>query len=135
MYAEGKSAQLRQAEKRGKSAARDAELSVLRGGRGPEFVLEFTAVVVIVFAATALGILRILDTQQLGTLLAAIAGYVLGRATSRGGATASERRTESAETSFARTGAPTDVSSENRIGKAPAEAVDQERAQPSNAIP
>ncbi len=58
------------------------DLSVLRG-RGAEFVLEFTTVVVIIFAAIALGILRILDTQQIGTLLAAIAGYVLGRATTR----------------------------------------------------
>jgi hypothetical protein len=52
-------------------------------GRGPEFVLEFTTVVVIIFAAVILGILKVLDTQQIGTLLAAIAGYVLGRATTR----------------------------------------------------
>lgn len=58
------------------------DLSALRG-RGPEFVLEFTTVVVIIFAVLALGVLRILDSQQIGTLFAAIAGYVLGRATSR----------------------------------------------------
>jgi hypothetical protein len=38
---------------------------------------------VIIFATIVLGILGILETQQIGTLLAAIAGYVLGRATSR----------------------------------------------------
>src|SRR5271166_4742589 len=51
-------------------------------GRGPSFVLEFTAIVVIIFAAVTLGILGVLSGQQIGTLLAAIAGYVLGKATS-----------------------------------------------------
>lgn len=60
----------------------DIDFSALRG-RGPEFVLEFTAVVVIIFAAVMLGILNILKNEQIGTLLAAIAGYVLGRATTR----------------------------------------------------
>jgi hypothetical protein len=62
--------------------ALSVDLAVLRG-RGPEFVLEFTAVVVIIFAAVALGVLGILTNEQIGTLLAAIAGYVLGKATSR----------------------------------------------------
>ena len=86
------------AEKRAKRAI-SVDLSVLRG-RGPEFVLEFTTVVVIIFAAVSLGVLHILDTQQIGTLLAAIAGYVLGRATTRArggageaGATETETRT------------------------------------------
>ena len=61
------------------------ELAALRG-RGPEFVLGFTTIVAIVFAAAALGMLGQLDSQQIGTLFAAIAGYVLGRATTRGGA-------------------------------------------------
>jgi hypothetical protein len=69
------------AQKRANRAI-DVDLSVLRG-RGAEFVLEFTTVVVIIFAAIILGVLGILDTQQIGTLLAAIAGYVLGRATTR----------------------------------------------------
>jgi hypothetical protein len=60
----------------------DFDTGVLRG-RGPEFVLEFTTVVVIIFAAVILGVLNVLSTEQIGTLLAAIAGYVLGRATSR----------------------------------------------------
>jgi hypothetical protein len=60
----------------------NVDLAVLRG-RGAEFVLEFTTIVVLIFAAIALGILGILETQQIGTLLAAIAGYVLGRASTR----------------------------------------------------
>ena len=64
------------------SLAIDVDLLALRG-QGPEFVLEFTTVVVIIFAAVILGILKILGTEQIGTLLAAIAGYVLGRATQR----------------------------------------------------
>jgi len=60
------------------------DFAALRG-RGQQFVLEFTAIVVIIFAAVILGILKILDNQQIGTLLAAIAGYVLGRAATRGG--------------------------------------------------
>jgi hypothetical protein len=73
------------AEERAKYAT-DVDLSVLRG-RGAEFVLEFTTVVVIIFAALILGVLRILGTEQIGTLLAAIAGYVLGRATTRAAGT------------------------------------------------
>ena len=61
----------------------NVDLSALRG-RGPEFVLGFTTIVAIVFAAAALGILGKLDSQQIGTLFAAIAGYVLGRATATG---------------------------------------------------
>jgi hypothetical protein len=62
--------------------ATSVDLAALRG-RGAEFVLEFTTVVVIIFAAVVLGVLRVLGTEQIGTLLAAIAGYVLGRATTR----------------------------------------------------
>jgi hypothetical protein len=40
--------------------------------------------VLIIFTAAILGILDVLESEQIGTLLAAIAGYVLGRATSRG---------------------------------------------------
>ena len=62
--------------------ALDVDFSTLRG-QGPEFVLEFTAVVVVIFAAVILGVLNVLKNEQIGTLLAAIAGYVLGRATTR----------------------------------------------------
>jgi hypothetical protein len=79
--------------------AANVDLAVLRG-RGAEFVLEFTTIVVIIFATIVMGILDILQNEQIGTLLAAIAGYVLGRATTRtrsgaGGqaSTEEERRT------------------------------------------
>jgi len=47
-------------------------------------VLEFTAIVVIIFAAVILGVLGLLGDQQIGTLFAAIAGYVLGKSVARG---------------------------------------------------
>lgn len=77
-------------------ASGDVDLSALRG-RGAEFVLGFTTIASIVFAALALGVLRVLDTQQIGTLFAAIAGYVLGRATT-GRASQEPQRTQPAPT-------------------------------------
>lgn len=76
------------AKKRTDTAINLTEVSLLRG-QGPQFVLEFTALIVIIFLAVVLGVLGVLKEQQLGTLLAAIAGYVLGRATasSRGAKT------------------------------------------------
>ena len=56
------------------------DMSVL-AGEGPQFVLEFTALIVIIFSTVILGVLDILKEQQIATLLAAIAGYVLGKAT------------------------------------------------------
>ena len=73
----------KEAEKLAKQAMGAADFSAIRG-RGPEFVLEFTAVVVIIFAAVILGVGGQLSNEQIGTLLAAIAGYVLGKATTRG---------------------------------------------------
>jgi hypothetical protein len=46
-------------------------------------VLEFTAIVVIIFAAVILGVLGLLGDQQIGTLFAAIADYVLGKSVAR----------------------------------------------------
>jgi hypothetical protein len=66
--------------KKAASRAADVDIAVFRG-RGPAFVLEFTAVVVIIFAAVILAILGKVEGQQVGTLLAAVAGYVLARAT------------------------------------------------------
>jgi len=60
----------------------DFDLSVLRG-RGAEFVLQFSTVVIIIFAVLVLGVLNILESQAISTLLAAIIGYVLGQATAR----------------------------------------------------
>jgi hypothetical protein len=50
------------------------------------FVLEFTTIIFIVFAVLALGLLGVLTSEPIATILAAIAGYVLGKSTSvRGG--------------------------------------------------
>jgi hypothetical protein len=68
------------------SRAISIDIPYLRG-RGPEFVLSFTAIVVIIFSAVILGVLKVLHPDQIGTLLAAIAGYVLGRTTAPGAAT------------------------------------------------
>lgn len=73
----------KQAAAQAERAMGAVDFSAIRG-RGPEFVLEFTAVVVIIFAAVILGIAGQLTNEQIGTLLAAIAGYVLGKATTRG---------------------------------------------------
>jgi hypothetical protein len=70
------------ARTRAEEAVGRSDFSTFRG-RGPEFVLEFTAIVVIIFSAVILGIGGILGAEQIGTLLAAIAGYVLGRGVSR----------------------------------------------------
>lgn len=72
-----------QAQTESQKALGVIDLATLRG-RGPEFILQFTAVVTIVFVVLALGLVGKLDSQQAGTILAAIAGYVLGQATSRG---------------------------------------------------
>jgi hypothetical protein len=73
---------VREAAKKAADSAFNVDFSALRG-RGPEFVLEFTAIVVIIFAAVILGVGSVLDSNQIGTLLAAIAGYVLGKAAPR----------------------------------------------------
>lgn len=73
---------IKQAETLAEKAMGGVDFSAIRG-RGPEFVLEFTAVVVIIFAAVILGVAGQLTNEQIGTLLAAIAGYVLGKATTR----------------------------------------------------
>ena len=87
----------KEAAKRAKNAI-SIDFAALRG-RGREFVLEFTAIVVIIFSAVVLGILRILHGDHIATLLAAIAGYVLGRATTRAqGATDRTQRGETAPT-------------------------------------
>ena len=85
------------ARKKAEAAAKlaaDVDISIFRG-RGPTFVLEFTAIVVIIFSAVILGIIRILGAEQIGTLLAAVAGYVLGRSTSRGSDGERSAKTES----------------------------------------
>jgi hypothetical protein len=74
----------KQAEDAANSAINGTDASLL-AGQGPQFVLEFTAIIVIIFSAVILGVLGRLGPEQIGTLLAAIAGYVLGKATANRG--------------------------------------------------
>lgn len=53
------------------------DVSIL--GTGFSFILEFSTVIVIIFAVVVLGILGILEGKEISTILAAIAGYVLGK--------------------------------------------------------
>jgi hypothetical protein len=68
------------------------DISLLGGGWG--FLLEFSTVIVIIFSLLILGILKVLEGKEIATILAAIAGYVLGKATS----TAKSQEKERAET-------------------------------------
>jgi len=56
------------------------DISLLGGGWS--FLLEFSTVIVIIFTLLILGVLGFLEGQQIAPILAAIAGYVLGKATS-----------------------------------------------------
>ena len=58
------------------------DISLLGGGWA--FLLEFSTVIVIIFTLLILGILETLEGKDIATILAAIAGYVLGKATSAG---------------------------------------------------
>jgi hypothetical protein len=71
-------------------------------GQGPEFVLQFTAIVTIIFAVVALGILQRLGEDQAGTILAAIAGYVLGQAVRNARSTTSQAPQPQTSTAAAR---------------------------------
>lgn len=72
-----------QAEVEAKKKAEDSvpksmDISLLGGGFS--FLLEFSAVIVIIFTLMTLGILKVLDGKDITTILASIAGYVLGKA-------------------------------------------------------
>jgi hypothetical protein len=56
------------------------DISLLGGGYS--FLLEFSTVIVIIFTLLILGILNIMQGKDISTILASIAGYVLGKATS-----------------------------------------------------
>jgi len=60
---------------------RSMDISLLGGGWS--FLLEFTTVIVIIFALLVLGIAGIVLGKDITTILASIAGYVLGKATSQ----------------------------------------------------
>jgi hypothetical protein len=56
------------------------------------YLLEFTTIVFIVYAVLSLGVLGVLDSQPIATILAAVAGYVLGKSTTLRGAAGEEVR-------------------------------------------
>src|SRR5262249_42566060 len=56
------------------------------------FLLEFTTIVFIVYAVLSLGILGVLDSQPIAAILAAVAGYVLGKSTTLRSAAGEEIR-------------------------------------------
>jgi len=67
---------LKRADKR---IPKSMDISLLGGGFS--FILEFSTVIVIIFSVVILGIVGILEGREISTILAAIAGYVLGKAT------------------------------------------------------
>jgi hypothetical protein len=62
-----------------KSVPKAVDVSILGGGFS--FLLEFSTVMVIIFAVVILGIIGILGGNESAAILAAISGYVLGKAT------------------------------------------------------
>jgi hypothetical protein len=56
------------------------DISLLGGGFS--FLLEFSTVIVIIFTLLILGLIGSLGGNEISTILASIAGYVLGKATS-----------------------------------------------------
>jgi len=87
-------------ERRGKITADERDraekllptMDVSSFGGGWVFVLEFTTILFIVFAVLSLGLLGVLKSEPIATILAAIAGYVLGKSTSIRGAGGEEIR-------------------------------------------
>ena len=74
-----------QAEEKASRIAEDAipksiDISLLGGGFN--FLLEFSTVIVLIFVLLILGIIGAIDGREISTILAAIAGYVLGKASS-----------------------------------------------------
>lgn len=57
------------------------DVSVLGGGFA--FLLEFSTIIVIIFTLLILGILGSLEGKEIATILASIAGYVLGKVSSQ----------------------------------------------------
>lgn len=68
-----------EAREHARSLVPEVDLSSFGGGW--VFVLEFTTIIFIVFSVLSLGVLGVLNSEQIGTILAAIAGYVLGKST------------------------------------------------------
>jgi hypothetical protein len=67
-------------ERAEKVVPRGVDMSLLGGGWS--FLLEFSTVIVIIFALLVLGVVGQVDGKSTVTILASIAGYVLGKASS-----------------------------------------------------
>lgn len=61
------------------------DVSLLGGGWG--FLLEFSTLIVIIFSILVFGILKVMKGQDIVPILAAIAGYVLGKSSKTEGGT------------------------------------------------
>jgi len=73
------------AKKRAESfVPKSMDISLLGGGWA--FLLEFSTVIVIIFTLLILGIAGVVSGKDITTILASVAGYVLGRATAGAGA-------------------------------------------------
>lgn len=73
-------AEIRALERAEKKIPSSIDISLLGGGWA--FLLEFSTVIVIIFTLLILGIRGTLEGKDISPILAAIAGYVLGKATS-----------------------------------------------------
>lgn len=71
-----------------KKVPKSMDISLLGGGFS--FLLEFSTVIVIIFTLLILGTLGNLEGREISTILASIAGYVLGKASSSGKESTSE---------------------------------------------
>jgi hypothetical protein len=72
-----------------KKVPKTMDISLLGGGFS--FLLEFSTVIVIIFTLLILGVIGSLGGNEISTILASIAGYVLGKATSAGKEGTSEK--------------------------------------------
>ena len=81
IYAKRKKAIEENARAEAEASIPQMEISLLGGGFS--FLLEFSTVIVIIFAIIILGVLGTFEGKEIATILAAIAGYVLGKASSQ----------------------------------------------------
>jgi hypothetical protein len=77
-----------------KQLPKSMDVSIL--GTGFSFLLEFSTVIVIIFALIILGIIGLFEGREIAAILAAIAGYVLGKGTR---SVTSQKEAKAAETS------------------------------------
>jgi hypothetical protein len=74
--------QIREQAQKDATALIPESLSVAGMGITGSFFIELTAILTIIFGIIILGLVGVLSTQEIAPILAAIAGYVLGKTTS-----------------------------------------------------